>query len=356
MASYSFPWNTANVLVGDYVVKNIRDQYFKSNAFLYRAKDRQKTFSGGRSIQVPLVWKPEGGGGQWISGADIIDTTVREPLTMAVFTPKTAVVPVVVTWEDEKTVMGPTMVKSLVETKGEIAKTTAIDLVGTDLFNDGTDPRRVTGLQYSLPDYTGGAPGTCPTQTYGGQSRSGLYGSSTATNGWWIHQGDNTAYTDAAGGGGAFDPLTAGQVMKVLGKMWAMIRFASAKSPTLMLSNVGVFTCYHNALTLNDRYMRPQQDSKMAEAGYENLKYKQAVWVQDERAPRTSGKVEKLYFINEDAVKMYVHEDADFAFMPFREAFNQLARVAYILWRGELIVVEPRANGVISNITCSANS
>lgn len=354
MASYTFPWNTVNTLVGDYVVKNIQDQWSKSNAFLYRAKDRQKTFSGGRSLQVPLVWKPEGGGGQWISGAEIIDTTVRDPVQMAVFTPKTAVVPIAVTWDDEKTCQGPNQVKDLVETKGEIAKTTAIDLIGTDLFNDGSDAKRMTGLAYSLADYTGGAPGTLPSQTYGGITRAGLYGSSTATNGFWIHQGDNTTYTDAAAGN--FDPLTAGTVLKVIGKMWAMIRYASGKSPSLMLGNVGGFTCYHNALSLNDRYMRPQQDTKMAEAGYENLKYKQAVWVIDERAPRTSGKVEKLYFINEDTVRLYVHTDANFAFEPFRKPHNQLARVAYILWRGEMIVVEPRANGVISSINTSASS
>ena len=360
MASYSFPWNTVNTLVGDYVVKNIYDQWSKSNAMLYRTKDRQKTFTGGRSIQVPLVWKPEGGGGQWISGADIIDTTVRDPVQMAVFTPKTAVVPITVTWEDEKTVMGPNMVKDLVETKGEIAKTTAIDLIGTDLFNDGTDAKRMTGFAYSLKDHTatggvGSTPGI-PSQTYGGITRQGLYGSSVAVSNYWIHQGDYTAYTDAAGGGGNFDPGTAGQVMKVLGKMWARIRFASGKSPTLLLSNVGSFTCYHNALSLNDRYMRPQQDTKMAEAGYENLKYKQAVWVIDERAPRTSANIEKIYFINEDAVRLYVHQDANFAFEPFRKPHNQLARIAYILWRGEMIVVEPRANGVISSVDTSASS
>lgn len=356
MGSYSFPWNTVNTLVGDYVVKNIQDQWSKSNAFLYRAKERQKSFAGGRSIQVPLAWKPAGGGGQWISGAELIDTTVREVLQMAVFTPKTAVVPITVTWEDEKTVQGPNMVKGLVDTLAEIAKTTSIDLIGTDLFNDGSDPRRMTGLQYSMKDFTAGSPDSLTSQSYGGITRAGTPGLSTATNGWWLHNGDATAYTDAAGGGGGFDPLTAGQVMRVLGKMWAGIRFASGKSPTLILSNVGSFTCYHNALSLNDRYMRPQQDTKMAEAGYDNLKYKTAVWVIDERAPRSSAKVEKIYFINEDAVRLYVHEDANFAFEDFRKAYNQLARTAYILWRGEMIVIEPRANGVISSVSTAVSS
>ena len=352
MASYQFPWNTVNTLVGDYVVKNVHDQWSKSNAFLYRAKGRTKSFSGGRSIQVPLVWKPMPG--QWISGADIIDTTVRDPVTMMTVYPKTAVIPITITWEDEKTVMGPSMVKSLVETLGEIAKTSAIDMIGTDLFNDGSDAKRMTGLAYSLIDFTGGAPGACPSNTYGGHTRVGLYGSSTATNGWWIHQGDNTTYTDAAAGN--FDPLGAGKVMGVLGKMWSGIRWASGKSPTMILSNVGSHACYHNALSLNDRYMRPQQDTKLAEAGYENLKYKTAVWVVDERAPRTSAKIEKIYFINEDTVRLYVHEDANFAFEAFRKPHNQLARVAFILWRGELVVVEPRANGVISSVNTSTSS
>ena len=353
MASYSFPWNTVDTLIGDEVVKNIYDQWTKSNAFFYRARQRTKMFRGGRSLQVPLNWKPMRS--QWIRGADLIETSVQDPITMATFYPHTNVTPITVTWDDEKTCQGPNQVADLVDSLGEIAKNSALDTIGTDIYNDGSDIKNITGLQYIFKDFTGGAPGTLPSQTYGNITRAGLYGSSTATNGWYIHQGDNTAYTDAAGGN--FDPLGAGKVLTILGKMWGKIFRASGKRPTLILSNTGSLAIYHNALALNDRYMRPQQDSKMAEAGYENLKYKTAVWVEDEKAPRDSSNIEKIYFINENTgLRLYVHEDANFTYMPFRQAYNQLARTAYILWRGELVAYEPRSCGVMSSVNTSTSS
>jgi len=357
MATYTFPWNQVNSLVQDYIVPNVRDQFFKSNAFYYRARNRVKKFSGGRAIVQPLAWKAEGGGGGWFSGADVLDTTIRDPIQSAVWVAKNAYVPLAIDWEEEKMVQGPTMVRNLVETKGEIAKNTAIDLIGTDLFNDGTDAKRITGLQYALRDFTGAAPGVLPAQTYGGIARQGRYdgsGGGTQTNNWWIHHGDDTAYDTVAAGN--FDPLGAGKVQGVLGKIWAAVSINAGKQPTLILSNWGCFTAYHNALSLNDRYMRPQQNSDMAKAGYDSLMYKKATWVADERAPRSSAKIEKIYFINEDTVRLYIHTDADFAYEPFRKPHNQMARVSFILWRGELCVIEPRANAVISSVDTSAVS
>ena len=355
MATYSFPWNQVNALVQDYILPSIRDQFFKSNAFYYRAQNRLKMYAGGRAIVVPLSWKAEGNGGGWWSGTDTLDVTVRDPIQAAVHTAKNAYVPIAIDWDEEKMVQGPTMVKSLIEAKSELAKTTIIDLVGTDLFNAGTNPKAITGLQYVLKDWTyvDGATDYCTAQTYGGIARGGAtLAAQNLNNPWWMHQGDPTAYVDNSN----FRSTTAGEVIAVLNKMWTKIGIASAKQPTMMLSNWGIFGNYHNALVLNDRYMRPQQNSDMAKAGYENLMFKKAIWCVDERAPRSSAKVEKLYFINEDTMRLFVHQDANMAFEPFRKPVDQMTRVAYILWRGEQVCIEPRANGVISSIDCSHTS
>jgi hypothetical protein len=84
--------------------------------------------------------------------------------------------------------------------------------------------------------------------------------------------------------------------------------------------------------------------------------YKKAVWVVDEEAPRDSSKVEHIYFLNEDTVRLYVHADANMSTEPFRKPHNQMARTAYILWRGELCIIEPRANGVISSVSTATVS
>jgi hypothetical protein len=358
MASITFPWNTVNTLARDAIAPNLRVQVYQSNAFLKRLDARKKMFSGGRTLQQPIVWRTEGQG-QWFSGADILDTSITDTIQMAVTVPKSFAIKCAITWDDEKTVQGPAQVLSLVETKGEQCLETARHLIATDLFNDGTDALRMTGLQYIFKDFTGAAPGVLPAQTYLGITRQGRYdgsGGGTQTNNWWCHQGDDTTYVDTASGN--FDPLIVATIQGVLGKMWAQIGLSagSYKLPTLILSNWGSYTCYHNSFIPVERYVRPQMDGKMAADGFENVKYKQAIWLVDEKAPRSAAKVEKIYLVNEDSLRLFVHEDANFSFEPFRKPHNQMARVAYYLWRGELLCIEPRCNGVISSVSTATYS
>jgi hypothetical protein len=258
---------------------------------------------------------------------------------------------------DEWTVRGPRAIKDLATLKGEEARATAEHILAGDLYNNGSDPLRLTGLQYIFKDWTTSGYsgiGGLATQTYAGISRAGRYdgtGGGTQTNNWWIHAGDATAMVDTASG--QWDPLLPGQVTFTLGRMWSRIQLQAGvnRTPTLMVSNVGCFTIYVNMGFLNDRNLRPQMDGKAFEAGYDNAKYRRAVWMVDEKAPRDSSAVEKLYFINEDTLRLFVHPEADFGFEPFRKPHNQMARVAYILWYGELMCIEPRANGVMSSIS-----
>lgn len=359
MATNSFPWNTVNTLVGDHVVPNIRRQIYQSNALLNRLNQRKKNYDGGRQIQQPLVWRRTGNG-QWFSGTQVLNTTIPDNIQMATTTPKAFAIPIVIAKTDEWQVRGATAIARLAETLGELAKADAEDILAGDLYNDGTDAAKLTGLEYIFKSFTGIAPGTLATaQTYCGISRAGRYdgtGGGTQSNNWWLHAGDSTTFSDAQNQN--FDPLLAGAVMGSLGKMWSRIQLQAGanRTPTLMVSNVGAFTIYTNMGFINDRNLRPAMDGKAFEAGYDNAKYKRAVWMVDEKAPRDSNKVEKIYFINEETLRLFVHPEADLSFEPFRKPHNQMARVAYLLWYGELMCIEPRANGVMSNVSTATFS
>jgi hypothetical protein len=184
--------------------------------------------------------------------------------------------------------------------------------------------------------------------TYGGISRS------STSNIWWNHNVDGTAYkagSDALG--------LSSTNLGYLGAMFGNTYLRSAKFPNLILSNIGAWNDYHYALIKNERYGKPQRDNSTYDSGFENLLYRGAAWVVDPRAPRggvtssDAAKVEHVYFLNTDSVKLYTHSQANFEYVPFREPYNQMAKVAYIVYRGELIFVEPRANGVVSNIDTS---
>lgn len=349
MATSSFPWNQANVMVQDYIIPTIHDQIYLSNAAFMRMKGRTKHFTGGRRIVVPLGWRTQGGI-KWFAGADVFAPTVRDPFQAAEFTPKNGNVDITIDWDEEMTVSGKDKVLDLMEAKGEAARATFFDGMGNDIYNDGMDPKALGGLQFSLKDFGGttAAP-TAPTMTYGGISRG------NAVNTWWNHIGDPSipAYTT---GGGAND--LAGVGFLPLGRVFARIKLASGKVPTMILSNVGSWSDVHFALVKNERYQRPQQNSDMFKSGFENFMFRNAVWVQDEKAPRTTdvNKDEKIYFLHEPSIRLWVDSRADFAFEPFRKPHNQMVRTAYILWRGEFIVSEPRANAVVSIVRTSTVS
>jgi hypothetical protein len=348
----SFPWNEVNTMVQDYILPTIRDQIFLSNAMLMRMKGKTKHFTGGRRIVVPLGWRTQGGL-RWFNGADVFSPVVRDPFQAAEFTAKNANVDLTIDWESEMQVEGPNKVMDLMAAKGEWARNTFADGLATEMYNDGSEPRAIGGLQFALKEGTAGGD-LAPTMTYGGIPRS------STVNTWWNHQSINTAaYTTGTAGTFLTDGVAAPNTnvnFAQLNKMFARIKLASGKAPTMILSNVGSWTDVHWNLVRNERYQRPQQQTDLFKAGFENFMFRSAAWVQDEKAPRDASKIEKVYFINEDTIRLYVDSRADMAFEPFRKPHNAMVRVAYILWRGELCISEPRANGVIGRVDTSAVS
>jgi len=339
----SFPWNQVNVMVQDYIIPTIHDQIFLSNAMFMRMKGKAKNFTGGRRIVVPLAWRTQGGI-KWFAGADVFAPTIRDPFQAAEFTPKNAVVDLTIDWDEQMTASGPQKVLDLMEEKGEMARNTFFDGMGSDIYNDGTDPKAMAGLQYALK--VGASGFVPPTMTYGGISRS------STVNTWWNHNVDHTGYITGA------SSTFAGVQFGPINRMFAAIKLRSGKAPTMILSNVGSWSDVHYALVKNERYQRPQQQSDLFKAGFENFMFRNATWVQDEKSPRgtTSNKYENVYFIHEPAVRLHVDSRADFAFEPFRKPHNSMTRTAYILWRGEFIISEPRSCGVMDNIDTSGVS
>lgn len=351
--AYTINFGQVESIVQDYYMPSIRDQYFLSNALYYRLASRKRIYSGGRSIVQPLSFAPEGGGGQWWSGVDKMDTRVRNVITSAQFFRKNFSLPVVLTRDEEDSVGGPTALMELVTAKLEIARPSAIDAIGVALFNDGADPKQIGGLQFALRNFTSG---TITSHLYGGITNS------PTNNAWWNHQVDGTGYiggpvSQSVPGAGSFAQVAG---YGPLGKMWSKIGRASGKRPTMILSNWGAYNDYHSALTVLERFTRPQQNTKLAEAGFENVMYKTAAWVIDERAPHgqtstsaaadSTHAFENVYFVHEPACNLVIHSKRNMSWDNWREPIDQRVRVAYIDWSGEFVLSERRCNGVIQDV------
>lgn len=340
--AYTINWDMVSSLARNMHIPKLKDNYFLSNALLYRWKGQQKNWEGGPVLVVPLGFLPEGGGGSWYAGSDKFDTTIRNPIKAANYFAKNAQVTVAIDSDEELQVKGPQQVLNLLEQKMKIAENTMVDLIGTNLFNAGTNAKAIGGLQFALPDNI-----VSTAQTYGGITCGGAAVASD-TNGWWQPNSDATSYS--CGTTGSFMSSSSGVGYNPISKMWAKIGLRSGKTPSVIVSNWGCWTDYHNSLAKNERYDRPQQNSDLAKSGFTNLMYRNAPWIVDERAPRTSD-VEKVYLIDEKAVTLYVHPSRNMHFDDFRKPIDQDAKVGYIFHRTELCFDERRSSGVLSAVT-----
>jgi hypothetical protein len=97
-------------------------------------------------------------------------------------------------------------------------------------------------------------------------------------------------------------------------------------------------------------------DQALYNAGFDNLLYRGAAWVSDEKAPRDGSKIENVYLVNEESFRLWVQSGVDMMWTGFREPYDQMGKVGYVIWRGESIFGEPRANFVISGVDTSAVS
>ncbi len=351
MALYTIDWEGTSSLVREKVIPRIKDQYFKTNALMFRLRPKAEYYTGGSFIRQPLSFAPEGGGGGWFAGTDRFNLTVRNPFQSAVFFSKNFELPIIVTQDDEDAVDGPEAMTSLVKAKMTVAERTVMDSIGgaNGIYNDGSNPKAITGLQYSLKDYTGGAPGTMPSHSYGGIPVT------SSTNTWWNHQGDNTGYTTGASGAGG-NYIDAAE-MAPWDKMIAAQGLAAGKTCTMILVNWGVGNEIQAMVNRRTTFFRPQVGTDLVQHGFDAFRYRNKDVVIDEQVPRNaSTKVEHVYFIDERAMHLWVHTARDFSFKGWREAIDQALRVAYIFFRGELTFDERRSSGVHSAVTTTNTS
>jgi hypothetical protein len=57
------------------------------------------------------------------------------------------------------------------------------------------------------------------------------------------------------------------------------------------------------------------------------------------------------FFINSDFLKLYVDAQSDLVNRPFMTSQDQLAKSALVIWMGQLICTNRRAQGVLEGIT-----
>ena len=347
MPQTTINWDQVSSLSRNQHIPKVQDNVFSGSPFLSRMRDRKKAKELGRILIAPLLIAQEGGGGDWYQGNDQHDTIIRNPITSATFFAKNAIVPLAIDEQEELEATTPDKVLDLLNEKSEACELTMKDLLEAAFFNAGTNPKALTGLQYALPLNTG-ASAYPAAASYGGITSGGSAVDSDPAGYWQPNSDTNAGATFTAGSTSNFMQTPDNPISK----MFATMEIRCGRTPTLIVSNSGSWTDYHNSLVKNERYDRPQQDSKLAKSGFDSLMYRGAAWIKSPKATRTnSTKVETVYLLDENAFNVYWDPRRDFFSEPWRKPYNQSTRVMYVKNRLELVFRERRSSGTIQVTT-----
>lgn len=294
----------------------LEDNIFKDLPLLFwlQSGDRIDRVDGGEQLVEPLLYAQNDTAGSY-SGYDNISTLPQEGITAAVYDWKQFAVTVAISGLEEIKNKGTSRVISLLQSKIEQAEDTASEQINEMLYGDGSGNggKDWLGLEAIIPDdETSG--------TIGGINRA------TAGNEFWRPYVEDTSAA-----------LTLNHMMTAFN---TVSRGRNKYKPDLLATTQTLFEKYETLVQPQLRYA----DTKMADAGFQNLLYKSAPLVWDEYCPDTN-----MYFLTSKALRLKADKDVWFKPTPFEKPHGQDARYSQILCAGNLVTRSSRNLGKLTN-------
>ena len=290
-------------------IKKLYDNVFDSNVLLKKMKagDGYQKLDGGERIIVPLEYAQLTAAGTY-SGADVLSTTDNETFSAAEYTWKQYFANISITGIDALKNAGDSQMIDFVKSKVQNAEKTMAQLLGDGLYSSGTDTKALVGLRVALTN------------------SSSVGGIAQSSYSWWNTQKDSTT------------------TVLSLAAMQTIDNAATVDtdSPDLITCTRSIYNSYWSLLQPQQRF----QDSKTADAGFQNLMFNGKPVVVDSKCPAAH-----MLFHNMKYMKLYVHKDADMKFEEFVKPVNQDVKSAKILWAGALGYSNLRFIGGLTAIT-----
>jgi hypothetical protein len=287
-----------------------------------KARSRQKK-KGGVKLLEPLMYQKATAVG-WYSGYDLLDVTPPEGLTNAEFDWKQAFGTLSISGEEERKNQGdPAKLLDILEARWEQLRMTMSDAMDEAMFLDGTqgNGKAITGL--ALLDDSAG--------TYGNIVRS--------TAAYW------QAHETAVGG-----LLSVGGSTGMRRLFNDASRGRAINNPNLIITTQAIFEGYE---ALSDANMRFSTTEHGEIAAGQGLVFKGKPLYYDDYCQ--SG---VLYMLNTNYLHLVIMDgmqgpsaSGDFALEPFVKPPNQDAKVAKLLWMGQLTCSNCRYQGKLTGLT-----
>lgn len=297
---------------------HIVDNIFKGNPFLIalRTFGMVETIDGGLELVQPLRIAKSTATGSF-DGYDLLDTTPQNNLTSAKYPWAQDYATVSLAWTEEMKNQGRGRLLSIVEVKSDDAGLSIRDKLNLQLIaaSPAAGSKDPISIDELIP--------TDPTAT---PNRLASIGNIAASNVFWRSKTLN---------GGPFSIADLSQTYNDVSD--------GSEPPTFALTSQTIYQYYEATQVGAIRY----ENSRLADAGFEALMYKGKPIIWDPNLAIT----DRLWWINSMYMKLKIMKGADFVTTKFIEPDNQAAKVAKILWMGNLCSTNRRRLGVIHSIT-----
>jgi len=307
-------------------IPDIIDNFFGSNPLLARLLQRDGgngthvVLDGGKEIRQPYIYTDLNGGS--FRDLDTFNTNRKENTTELVFPWSQYYVNITVSGLDSMRNSGGKKVYDHVNHQMDVAVMTAGNLLGTDIFLDGTgnNSKALVGLLAGISDVN-------VTATYGGITRS----ATADTPGNAILSTIDTT-------GGTFS-------LSLMNTMAGNATVGREK-PDLYVTTQSIWNSWWERAQPAQRFDAGDSRNQMANIGFDTIRFNGGDVVVDSHS--TSGVV---WALNTKWIKLFVHTDRNWDFTGWKYPSNQDAAVGQILFGGQLVVQGPRLQSYTSNVT-----
>lgn len=285
--------------------------------FMLREKGFIEEREGGETLVEPLLTAENSTVGTY-NGYDLLDVTPQEGIDAAEFDWKQVAGSISISGRQEFLNMsGKTRVISLLDSKVKQLEMSMRLFLNEQLFGDGTgnSGKDITGLNLAVENGSAWS-------SYGGID------SSTAANTFW-----RNTWLDEAG------PLD-------LASMRTVYNSSSRGNsrPELIITTQDIFEDYEALVLANNDITRT--DSKLGDAGFQNLLFKGVPMVFDEDCPSGT-----MFFLNPEFMKFVIGKGRNFMVTPFQKPERQEAKVSQIILYGNLLQNQRDRQGRLDGIT-----
>lgn len=302
---------TLNTTLADYS-PTLTDNAYNANVLLRLGNQNKRLLDGGGSIVEPLIESEQDNGGFYL-GADVLNNTQDNTLTMVEYRWQNVYEPIVITRDEERSNSG--------------SDHKILELVGTKmLLSEKAISKR---MDQALSTPVGEANNLIDLET---MINTGTLGS--------IAGGTDTFWQSTVTASGAF--ATQG-LTDMTTAFYAVSGSSNEDTPTHILTNKTIFQKYEQTRLPLERI---SNGDLSANAGFRNLTFK--------GIPVMYGNFigsGLMFGLNMNYVRLVVDSATDFATTEFITPTNQTVKVAYILWRGNFITNNRRRNFKLTGIT-----